>query len=167
MFHKYVAVSLLLRLVTVSASSEQNLKAGQLASVSNVNPFWNELGREISIETVTGSEPVSTTALDGNALSGYVVTTGYIDASCTSLAYGSITPLNTCIFMASGESTSFSKFSYTSTQSLVDEYSDDTCATLTAAGSPASYSTACSGSQKISFQPSVNPPTTKSTLIKT
>jgi hypothetical protein len=169
MFHKSVAVSLLLRLLTVSASGEQNLKGGQLASVSNVNPFWNDLGREISIETVKGSESVSTTALDGDTLSGYAVRARYLDASCTSLASASFVPLNTCVFLVgdTGGGTSFTKYSFTSTQSLVDEYSDDTCGTLTTAGSPASYSTTCSENEKISVQLSLNPQTTMSTATFT
>jgi hypothetical protein len=168
MCHKNVAF-LLLHLLTVFATGEQNLKGGQLASVSYGGAFWDGLGNSISIKSVEGSRSVSTTALEGELISGYFFTAKYLDASCAFFAIGSATLLNTCVYVYDDDAglSGYYKLSATSTEYLKDLYSDDTCSTLKTAGTPAAYTTACYSGSKTIVQSSLSAPTTKSTLSKT
>jgi hypothetical protein len=165
MCHKNVAI-LLLHLLTVFATGEQNLKGGQHASVSYGGAFWDELGSAISINSVKGSQSVSTTALEGEPLNGYFFTAKYLDASCGFFAVGSATPLNTCVYVYDDNAvlSGYYKSSATSTEYLKDLYSDDMCSTLKTAGTPAAYTAACYSGSKSIVQSSLSAPTKKSTL---
>jgi hypothetical protein len=160
MCYQYIAVSFLLRLLTVSASSQQNLNDGQLASVPHVGALWNELGSAIFFRSVKGSESVSVTALVGAKLTGYAYGVMYRDASCTTFEGASATLLNTCVNVRG----TFMKVSMTSTEQLGEEFSDDTCTDPLTPEEISSYTTECNSQTEglqIFVQPSLNSPTTK------
>lgn len=157
MLHHYVAVSLLLCLLTTSTSGQQNIKGEQLA-------FWSDLGSRFSTKSLIGSESVTMAALNGAALSGYGFFATYLDDSCATFESSIIYPLNTCFFLFSEGVGYFTKLSASSTEYIQENYSDNTCKTLTSTGDSTAYTTECNSKGKIFVQSSINAPTTKSTI---
>jgi hypothetical protein len=134
--------------------------------------------------TATGSSPVSapTTAIYPvsspvgtpsrsaptavGALSGFFFMVGYTDSACTAVGYAEVYPLNICFFYAFEEGQSYAKFTATSDQYVIQQYSDSACMTAVGTAQTTSYTTACGYENTKFFVQSTNEvSTTKATAI--
>jgi hypothetical protein len=164
MFHQLVKASLLLCFLTVSASCQQQLKGKQLDSVEHVRAIstYAEIAMTDSLRSVKESESVSMITLE-EVLSGYGFQAVYLDATCTTFAGALIYPLNACYF--SYRENGYVKITATSSSYTLQQFSDAKCTIETDSGTPISYSTACSRSEKFFVQPSKEVTSTSQSLL--
>jgi hypothetical protein len=157
MFHQLVTASLLLTFLRFSASGQQKLKGRQLDSAAHANTISMNQGVVIlrSLRSVTGSkfesgsESVSSIALQ-EGLNGYIAAAAYYtDSTCSSMKSAILYPLDTC----------FLRFDYvsgwnnvkviaTSSTWLIQSYKDDQCAALSSSTKATTFSTTCSADAK-------------------
>lgn len=116
------------------------------------------------------SSPVGTPSRSApttvGASSGFFFMVGYTDSTCTAVGYAEVYPLNICCFYVFEKVQSYAKFTATSDQYVIQQYSDSACMTAVGTAQTTSYTTSCSYKNTKFFVQSTNEvPTTKATVI--